>query len=36
MTEYNKLYWEKTKEQQKEKNKIWRENNKEHIQQKNA
>ena len=34
MTQYNKKYWQETKEEQKEKNKIWRANNKEHIQQK--
>jgi hypothetical protein len=33
--EYNKKYWQETKEEQKEKCKEWRENNKEHIKQKN-
>lgn len=33
MTEYNKKYWQETKEQQKEKQKIWRENNKERIKE---
>lgn len=33
-TEYNKQYWEKTKEQQKEKCKKWREDNKEHVKEK--
>lgn len=31
MTEYNKKYWVKTKDIQIEKNKIWRENNKERV-----
>lgn len=35
MTEYNKKYWEKTKVEQSAKHKIWVQNNKEHIQQKN-
>jgi hypothetical protein len=34
-TTYNKMYWEKTKEQQKEKNKKWREQNKEKIKENN-
>jgi hypothetical protein len=33
--EYNKKYWQETKEEQKAKCKEWRENNKEHIKQKN-
>jgi len=34
ISEYNKKYWLETQEQQKEKNKIWRENNQEHIKEK--
>ncbi len=32
MTEYNKEYWIKTKERQTERHKIWKDNNKEHLQ----
>ena len=32
-TEYNKKYWEETKELQSEKCKKWRENNKEHVKE---
>lgn len=33
-TEYNKVYWEKTKDEQREKCKKWREANKEHVKEK--
>ena len=34
ITEYNKQYWQETKEEQKEKCKKWREENKEHVKEK--
>ena len=34
MTEYNKVYWEKTKEEQKVKSKEWREKNKDYVKAK--
>ncbi len=35
MTEYNKKYWEKTKVEQSAKHKVWVQNNKEHVREKN-
>tara|TARA_Y100000389_G_scaffold152362_1_gene152336 strand:+ start:7675 stop:8460 length:786 start_codon:yes stop_codon:yes gene_type:complete len=35
MREYNKKYWERTKEEQTARSKIWRENNKDYIKEKN-
>jgi hypothetical protein len=35
ITEYNKEYWERTKEEQTLKHKIWAENNKDYIKEKN-